>query len=109
MILSNEPGYYKEGAFGIRLENLIVVTPAPEIDGQDARTMLSFETLTWVSRPPHDLKSALSPDEIAVDAYHAEVAQRIEPRLEAQQRNGLQRPPRRWSRAEPRAATATTL
>ena len=84
MILSNEPGYYKEGAFGIRLENLIVVTPAPEIDGQDARTMLSFETLTWV---PFDrrmiLKSALSPDEIAwIDAYHAEVAQRIGPRLE---------------------------
>ncbi len=46
MILSNEPGYYREGAFGIRLENLIVVEPAPPLG--DNRAQLSFETLTFV-------------------------------------------------------------
>ncbi|WP_406604225.1 aminopeptidase P family protein [Bartonella gliris] len=45
MIVSNEPGYYREGAFGIRLENLMLVKPAQKIDGGDIE-MLSFETLT---------------------------------------------------------------
>ena len=45
MILSNEPGYYKTGAYGIRIENLVVVTPAETIPGGD-RPMLGFETLT---------------------------------------------------------------
>jgi len=44
MIVSNEPGYYKTGAYGIRVENLVVVTPC-EIPGAE-REMLSFETLT---------------------------------------------------------------
>ncbi len=45
MIVSNEPGYYREGAFGIRIENLLIVKPAQKINGGD-REMLSFETLT---------------------------------------------------------------
>ncbi|WP_455480363.1 aminopeptidase P family protein [Bartonella sp. B12(2025)] len=45
MIVSNEPGYYREGAFGIRIENLMVVKPAQKINGGDIE-MLSFETLT---------------------------------------------------------------
>ena len=48
MILSNEPGYYREGAFGIRIENLIVVEQAPKLPTADARAMLQFRTLTWV-------------------------------------------------------------
>ncbi len=48
MILSNEPGYYREGAFGIRLENLIVVREAPALPGGDARLQYDFETLTFV-------------------------------------------------------------
>ncbi len=48
MILSNEPGYYREGEFGIRIENLIAVEPAPALNGADDRNMLSFETLTHV-------------------------------------------------------------
>ncbi|MFV2052418.1 aminopeptidase P family protein [Aliiroseovarius sp. YM-037] len=48
MILSNEPGYYREDAFGIRIENLLVVVEAPALPGADAREMLSFETLTYV-------------------------------------------------------------
>ncbi|EJF74959.1 hypothetical protein ME7_01330 [Bartonella birtlesii LL-WM9] len=45
MIISNEPGYYREGAFGIRIENLMIVKPAQKINGGDIE-MLSFETLT---------------------------------------------------------------
>jgi Xaa-Pro aminopeptidase len=46
MIVSNEPGYYKEGAYGIRIENLQAVTPAENVDGGE-RPMLGFETLTF--------------------------------------------------------------
>lgn len=83
MILSNEPGYYREGAFGIRLENLIVVQVAPELG--DRRDQLCFETLTFA---PFDrrliLTDCLSPDERAwLDAYHAEVVEKLLPRLSA--------------------------
>ncbi|MDF1728661.1 MAG: M24 family metallopeptidase, partial [Sulfitobacter sp.] len=48
MILSNEPGYYREGAFGIRIENLLVVRAAPDLPGGDAhRDMLCWETLSF--------------------------------------------------------------
>jgi Xaa-Pro aminopeptidase len=46
MILSNEPGYYKQGAYGIRIENLIYVRPADPIMDSDDRDMLCFKTLT---------------------------------------------------------------
>ena len=83
MILSNEPGYYREGAFGIRIENLVVVQEAPALTGADARPMLSFETLTWV---PIErcliVTEALSPGERAwINAYHADVRQRLSGRL----------------------------
>ena len=45
MILSNEPGYYRNGVFGIRIENLLVVHEARDIRGGD-KPMLGFETLT---------------------------------------------------------------
>lgn len=85
MILSNEPGYYREGAFGIRLENLIVVEKAPQLEGGDDRDQLGFETLTFV---PFDrrliLTEELSRAERAwLDAYHAAVLARIGPRLSA--------------------------
>ncbi|MFN3846737.1 MAG: aminopeptidase P family protein [Paracoccaceae bacterium] len=81
MILSNEPGYYREGAFGIRLENLIVVQIAPELG--DNRAQYSFETLTFV---PLDrrliLTSMLSPDEHTwLNTYHAQVLEKIGPRV----------------------------
>ena len=84
MILSNEPGYYREGAFGIRIENLIVVQEAAPVPGGDARAMLDFETLTWV---PFDrrliLTDLLSTAERRwVDSYHAGVQARIGPRVE---------------------------
>ncbi|MCL4125228.1 UNVERIFIED_CONTAM: hypothetical protein GTU68_044476 [Idotea baltica] len=84
MILSNEPGYYREGAFGIRIENLLVVQPAPALPGGDAeRTMLRWQTLTYV---PIDRRlivtDMLSQDERAwLNAYHAEVREKIAPRV----------------------------
>jgi Xaa-Pro aminopeptidase len=74
MIVSNEPGYYKEGEYGIRIENLQVVTPAAPIAGGE-RPMLGFETLTLA---PIDrrliLADMLSPEERGqIDAYHARV------------------------------------
>src|ERR1700741_1609464 len=51
MIVSNEPGYYKEGAYGIRIENLVAVRPATAPHGAE-RPLLEFETLT---RAPTDL------------------------------------------------------
>ena len=86
MILSNEPGYYREGAFGIRLENLIVVEPAPVLAGADARTHLAFETLTFV---PFDkrliLLDLLSPGERNwLNDYHAQTRAKLGPRLSAE-------------------------
>ncbi len=78
MILSNEPGYYREGEWGIRIENLIVVEAAPALPGGDDRAQLRFETLTFV---PLDrrliLREMLAPGERAwIDAYHGEVMRR---------------------------------
>ena len=82
MILSNEPGYYRDGAFGIRIENLVVVHEPQAIDGGD-RPMLGFETLTLC---PIDkrlvLKDLLDPAEREwLDAYHVWVRQELSPLL----------------------------
>ncbi|WP_406645205.1 aminopeptidase P family protein [Aliisedimentitalea scapharcae] len=84
MILSNEPGYYREGGFGIRIENLLVVQEAPALDGADPeRSMLSWRTLTYV---PIDrrliVRDMMNADELRwLNAYHAEVAKKIAPTL----------------------------
>lgn len=90
MILSNEPGYYREGAFGIRLENLIVVQVAPDLG--DNRSQYAFETLTFVPLDRRLIRVAmLSPDERAwLDAYHALVRDKIGPRVSAFAREWLQ-------------------
>jgi Xaa-Pro aminopeptidase len=85
MILSNEPGCYLEGRFGIRIENLIVVTePRPVAGG--ARPMMGFETLTLAPIDRRLIDPALlRPDEIAwLDAYHARVAETVGPALDAE-------------------------
>ncbi len=92
MILSNEPGYYREGAWGIRIENLILVEVAEPVPGGDARAMLSFRTLTWVPLDrrlivPEMLSSA---ERAWVDAYHVGVLDRIGPRVEDGVRNWLE-------------------
>ena len=82
MILSNEPGYYREGDWGIRIETLQVVTP-PTVPEGGERPMHGFEQLTFA---PLDRKlidvSLLTPQERAyVDNYHAEVLARVGPLL----------------------------
>ncbi len=83
MIVSNEPGYYKTGAYGIRIENLQVVTPAADIEGGE-RPMLGFETLTLAPIARELIvKKLLTKEEIAwVDAYHARVWDKIAPQLD---------------------------
>lgn len=88
MILSNEPGYYLEGAFGIRIENLVAVTP---VEAEPGRNMLGFETLTLC---PIDMRmierDIMSPDEIAwLDDYHARVRDALSPLVEAGARDWL--------------------
>jgi Xaa-Pro aminopeptidase len=82
MILSNEPGYYKAGSFGIRIENLVLVE-AREIDGAEDDYM-GFENLTWA---PIDATlvdvSMLSADEVAWwNEYHAQVLEVVGPQLD---------------------------
>lgn len=83
MILSNEPGYYREGEFGIRIENLIVVQDAPKLAGADDRKMLDFKTLTFV---PID-RTLINPDMLSTDerdwlnSYHAETREKLSGRV----------------------------
>ncbi len=84
MILSNEPGYYREGAFGIRIENLLVVRAAPALDGgDDHRAMLEWETLSFAPIDKRlivpELLDAAARDWL--NAYHREVAEKIGPRV----------------------------
>ncbi len=82
MIVSNEPGYYKTGAYGIRIENLVAVV---EIDAGPAaeREMLGFETLTLAPIDRHLIDAtALDTAERAwLDDYHARVRAAIGPQL----------------------------
>jgi len=83
MILSNEPGYYREGAFGIRLENLVVVELADRPEGGDDREMLAVDTLTFVPIERRlVLPGMLSAGERDwIDAYHAEVLAKVGPKV----------------------------
>ena len=91
MILSNEPGYYKTGEYGIRIENLVLVVDKA-IDGAE-KEMLGFETLTFA---PIDrrlvVKEMLSEAEIDwLNAYHAQVLEKIGPKLSGADREWLVR------------------
>ena len=90
MILSNEPGYYKAGGYGIRIENLVLVTAAQPVRGGE-KPLDSFETLTLA---PIDRRlidpAALGRDEIAwLDGYHARVAETLTPLLDNETRGWL--------------------
>ncbi|RMH04572.1 MAG: aminopeptidase P family protein [Nitrospirae bacterium] len=82
MILSNEPGYYKPGEYGIRLENLLTVV---RVEEKESKEWLAFETLTLV---PFDVRlielSLLTPAEIAwINGYHERVRQVITPLVDS--------------------------
>lgn len=82
MILSNEPGYYREGAFGIRIENLLAITDPSVPDGGD-RPMLGFETLTYVPIDRRLIDRDLLTEEERdwLNRYHREVLARHHPAL----------------------------
>ncbi len=90
MILSNEPGYYKSGEFGIRIENLVLVVDK-SVEGAE-KPMLGFDTLTHAPIERRlVVAEMLSPAERAwLDAYHAEVVAKIGPQLSADERDWLE-------------------
>jgi Xaa-Pro aminopeptidase len=90
MILSNEPGYYKAGAYGIRIENLVLVVAAAPVPGAE-KPLNAFETLTLA---PIDRRlivpELLTPEEAAwLDRYHARVVEALSPLLDADSRAWL--------------------
>jgi Xaa-Pro aminopeptidase len=90
MLLSNEPGYYKPGAYGIRIENLVLVVPRAVPGGE--RDMLGFETLTLAPIERRLIEpSLMAADEIAwLDGYHARVRDALCPHLDDDTRSWLE-------------------
>ena len=91
MILSNEPGYYKTAAYGIRTENLLLVIAAPEPEGAE-KPLNAFETLTLapIDRRLIDTRLLTAKERHWLDAYHARVQEEIAPLLEAETRAWLE-------------------
>jgi Xaa-Pro aminopeptidase len=86
MILSNEPGYYKTDGFGIRIENLELVTAA-EVDGAE-RPMNAFETLTFapIDRRLIDVPMLTAAELDWLNAYHARVREVVHAQLDESDR-----------------------
>ncbi|HEX4709737.1 aminopeptidase P family protein [Phenylobacterium sp.] len=82
MIVSNEPGYYKEGAYGIRIETLQFVTEPAMIEGGE-RPMLGFETLTMAPIDRRLIVTAMltAEERVQLDAYHARVREVVGPQV----------------------------
>jgi Xaa-Pro aminopeptidase len=83
MILSNEPGYYKTGAYGIRIENLVLVTEGPEVAGAE-KPLNAFETLTLVPIDRRLVEPALltAAETQWLNSYHARVREALSPRAD---------------------------
>ncbi len=83
MIVSNEPGYYKTGAYGIRIENLVTVVPCAALAAAE-RKMLEFETLTLapIDRELVEVALLTAPEIAWLDAYHARVRANIAPQVD---------------------------
>jgi Xaa-Pro aminopeptidase len=81
MICSNEPGYYKTGEYGIRVENLVLVVPV-EVEGAEKK-MLGFETLTFAPIDRSLIETAMltTQERRWVDDYHARVLEVVGPQL----------------------------
>lgn len=100
MILSNEPGYYKTAAYGIRIENLVLVTAAPAPDGAE-RPLNAFETLTLapIDRRLIDNRMLTGKERVWIDGYHARVQGVLGPLLDP--------PTRAWLEAATRPLSDT--
>jgi Xaa-Pro aminopeptidase len=99
MMLSNEPGYYKAGEYGIRIENLIVVARRQIARGE--REMLGFDVLTLA---PIDLRlvqaGLLTPDETKwLDTYHRHIRAKLSRHLPPDVRRWLRKATRRLAEA----------
>lgn len=91
MLLSNEPGYYKTGDYGIRIENLVLVVDRP-IEGGE-KPMLAFETQTFapIDRNLVDLDIMTAGERAWLDGYHAQVLAIVGPQLDGEARTWLDR------------------
>ncbi len=90
MIMSNEPGYYKEGHFGIRIENLLLIKKEEPIEGGD-RPMMGFETLTLcpIERKMIDARLLTREELDWLDNYHARVWRELRPIVDGPAANWL--------------------
>ena len=90
MIISNEPGYYKQGEFGIRIENLVLVVDK-QVPGAE-KDMLGFETLTYVPIEKKLIDAAMLSDAELdwLNGYHAQVLAIIGPQLEGEDKAWLE-------------------
>ena len=90
MILSNEPGYYKTAAYGIRIENLVLVIAAPEPAGGE-KPVNAFETLTLAPIDRHliDTRMLTGKERAWIDSYHARVHEVLSPLVDAPTRAWL--------------------
>jgi Xaa-Pro aminopeptidase len=91
MILSNEPGYYRTGAYGIRIENLVLVVAAPPVAGAE-KDLNAFETLTFAPIDRRLVVSTLLTNEERrwLDDYHARVAATVTPLVDDETRAWLE-------------------
>lgn len=91
MIISNEPGYYRDGEYGIRCENLVVVREAEDAGGD--RPMLAFEAITLVpfDRRLLDISLLTEVERDWIDRYHQRVVAEVGPLLEGADRDWLLR------------------
>ena len=93
MVTSIEPGVYRPGQWGVRIENLVMNVPATTPEGNTFAEMLEFETLTLCPIDTHCIdRSLLRADEIAwLNGYHAMVLERLAPRVRGEALAWLQR------------------
>ena len=92
MILSNEPGFYKENSYGIRIENLMIVKEIQKLSLNPKKSIYGFETLSFV---PYDTrlinKEQLEEREINwINSYHSEIIEKITPLLDLEHKKFLQ-------------------
>ena len=80
MVISNEPGYYKQGEYGIRIESLVLVKRVPKSEGEGDKNMLCFQTLTLAPLDTSLMdKTLMTHDDITwVNAYHQHVYETLQ-------------------------------
>jgi Xaa-Pro aminopeptidase len=90
MILSNEPGYYKTGEYGIRVENLVLIVPV-EVEGAEKK-LLGFQTLTFapIDRNLIEADMLSAAERGWVDDYHADVLRIVGPQLDGEAKAWLE-------------------